>query len=106
MQPHYRNLRGTPDIVFRAERMAVFLHGCYWHRYASCFLASHPKKDREAWTARFEETVRRDQRVDASLRADGWWVYIACECDILRRPATLAKDAARFLSQRRASALR
>lgn len=101
---HDRDLPGTPDIVFREERMVVFVHGCYWHRHANCDRTTHPKNDRRAWVARFEQMVRRDQQNMDALRSEGWWVYVAWECDILRRPATVATDVARFLAQRSSSA--
>lgn len=94
---HERSLPGTPDIVFPHERVAVFVHGCYWHRHANCPRASIPKKDPMVWVARFEEMVRRDQRNIKALRADGWRVYVAWECDILRRPMSVAEDATRLL---------
>jgi DNA mismatch endonuclease, patch repair protein len=28
-----RDLPGSPDIVNRSKRIAIFVHGCYWHRY-------------------------------------------------------------------------
>src|SRR5689334_15582438 len=42
---HARDLPGRPDIVFRSRRIAVFVHGCFWHRHAdpSCKLARLPK---------------------------------------------------------------
>lgn len=94
---HDRALPGTPDIVFAEQRMVVFVHGCYWHRHANCPRATHPKNDQKAWVSRFEEMVRHDQQNIQMLRADGWWVYVAWECDILRRPMTVADDAAQVL---------
>jgi DNA mismatch endonuclease, patch repair protein len=30
---HLRNLPGKPDLAFPGRRKAVFVHGCFWHRY-------------------------------------------------------------------------
>lgn len=97
---HDRSLPGTPDLVFTDEKMSVFVHGCYWHRHAGCPRAALPENDTLAWVGRFQRKVAHDQQVAAALRGDGWWVYVAWECDILRRPAAVAEDAARFLERR------
>ena len=28
-----RDLPGTPDVVFREQKLAVFFHGCFWHSH-------------------------------------------------------------------------
>lgn len=33
---HDERLPGRPDIVFAGPRIAVFVHGCFWHRHAGC----------------------------------------------------------------------
>ena len=30
-----RDLPGSPDIIFRAKRIAIFVHGCFWHQHAT-----------------------------------------------------------------------
>ena len=30
---HAADLPGKPDLVFRARRAVVFVHGCYWHMH-------------------------------------------------------------------------
>lgn len=94
---HETSLPGTPDIVFSDRRVVVFVHGCYWHRHANCSRATVPKHDSLAWVTRFEGMVRRDQRNIKALREDGWRVFVAWECDILRRPSAVAEAAARLL---------
>lgn len=98
-QMHDKELPGTPDIVFADNHMAVFVHGCYWHRHAGCPLATVPKSESIKWISKFEAAVRRDQEVAARLRKCGWRVYVGWECDILRSPKAVADDIAAFLSQ-------
>lgn len=83
---HERNvagLFGTPDIVFRGDRIAVFVHGCYWHRHHGCSRARVPMNDTSKWLDKFANIVARDQQVAAALREGGWLPYVAWECDIL-----------------------
>lgn len=36
---HDRRLPGTPDLVFPSRRIALFVHGCFWHRHPGCAAA-------------------------------------------------------------------
>ena len=77
---HARDLPGTPDVVFRRARLAVFVHGCYWHRHEGCRRASTPKTNVEFWTAKFAANVARDRRNRDDLRAIGWMSYVVWGC--------------------------
>jgi DNA mismatch endonuclease (patch repair protein) len=33
---HRKDLPGTPDLVFPKWRVAIFVHGCFWHRHDDC----------------------------------------------------------------------
>jgi len=102
---HDKDLPGTPDIVFSNERMAVFVHGCYWHRHHRCSGARLPNTNTETWLNRFSANVARDQKVSAHLRADGWWVFVVWECEINADPDGAAVRVARALSVRTAREL-
>ena len=30
---NYKALPGKPDIVFTRKKIAIFIHGCYWHEH-------------------------------------------------------------------------
>src|SRR6476619_2367838 len=36
---HTAELPGSPDIVVRKYRKAIFVHGCFWHQHEGCTLA-------------------------------------------------------------------
>jgi DNA mismatch endonuclease (patch repair protein) len=62
-----------PDFVFRRERVAVFVDGCFWHR---CPLHSKiPESNREFWEQKLSRNVERDRLVDRELRKAGWRVW-------------------------------
>lgn len=77
---HARDLPGRPDIVFRSRKVAVFVHGCYWHRHPDCRFAYTPKSRVDFWTDKFEQNVARDERVSYELEARGWSVVVVWEC--------------------------
>lgn len=77
-----RDLPGTPDIVFRASKIALFVHGCYWHRHDGCQLSGMPKKKVAKWLETFNSVVVRDQVARARLEVDGWKQVVLWECEI------------------------
>lgn len=92
---HARELAGKPDIVFRSRRIALFVHGCFWHRHG-CGLAYVPKTRPEFWQRKFEGNIARDRRTEHELETRGWRVVVVWECQ-LRDLTSLAKDLARKL---------
>lgn len=78
---HRKDLPGRPDLVFPKHRLAVFVHGCLWHRHDGCRYASTPKSRVAFWTAKFEANVVRDARQKAALRTLGWQVLVIWQCE-------------------------
>lgn len=77
---HRRDLPGSPDLVFSKRAVALFVHGCFWHRHARCRRAAMPKSQTVYWTRKFERNIARDRRVMAELRALGWMPVVVWEC--------------------------
>src|SRR5262249_32640483 len=72
---------GRPDIVLAKYRLAIFVHGCFWHRHG-CLYTYTPKSRLEFWNKKFEENLTRDIRNQKSLQELGWRVVIVWECEI------------------------
>lgn len=83
---HAKDLKGRPDIVLPKYRMAIFVHGCFWHRHAGCRNATIPATRIEFWTAKFDGNVERDSRNAAALEEAGWTVITVWECDLKSNP--------------------
>jgi len=79
-QIHVGKLPGTPDIVFSRKKLAVFVHGCFWHRHG-CRLTTNPKTRHDFWAEKFRRNQERDSAVRAELEALGWAVYEVWECE-------------------------
>jgi len=91
-------LPGKPDFVFRRERVAVFVDGCFWHKCPACF--RQPTSNEEYWQKKFARNVRRDRTVSAELRLRGWRVVRIWEHSLKREPARVATRMRRALSGR------
>ena len=76
------SLPGRPDVVFPGRRVAIFVHGCFWHRCPSCAL-SEPKANADFWSSKFRENQRRDQRAQAALAEIGWRSLVIWEHQLL-----------------------
>jgi DNA mismatch endonuclease (patch repair protein) len=77
---HRKSLPGTPDLVFPKHRMALFVHGCFWHRHSNCHKASFPKSRVAFWAAKFARNVARDQEVEQKLKSMNWRTLTIWEC--------------------------
>lgn len=80
-----RSLPGRPDIVLRKHQAVVFVHGCFWHRHQGCSIATTPKTRTDFWAEKFRKNVQRDVDVAEKLRAQGWRVLVAWECELAPR---------------------
>lgn len=78
---NHNKVPGKPDIVFVSKKLAIFVHGCYWHRCPTCNL-SIPKSNSMFWKDKFEKNKERDNRKTEELIRLGWNVLVVWECEI------------------------
>ena len=77
---HRKDLPGKPDIILPKYGIAVFVHGCFWHRHPRCKFAYTPKSRLEFWQKKFDSNTKRDRRNRRQLRKLGWEVVVVWEC--------------------------
>ena len=51
----HRPVFGKPDFVFPAERIAVFVDGCFWHGCPKCY--TRPKTNHAFWDKKRENNL-------------------------------------------------
>lgn len=73
---------GHPDIWMRKYNIAIFVHGCYWHRHQGCKYAYMPKSREDFWAKKFEANVKRDEEVRQQLAVQEIRTLIIWECTI------------------------
>jgi len=81
---HVRTLSGNPDIVLPKYRVAIFVHGCFWHGH-NCYLFKLPTSRREFWLTKISQNRQRDSRDTQALLASGWRVLCVWECALKGR---------------------
>lgn len=77
-----RKLPGTPDIVLKKYKAAIFINGCFWHGHDGCKYYRLPKSNVEFWQTKIDRNQARDISTDAELAAMGWRVIRLWECEI------------------------
>ncbi|WP_352470390.1 very short patch repair endonuclease [Mesorhizobium sp. M0085] len=77
-----RRLPGTPDVVLPGRRLAIFVHGCFWHRHVGCRFATAPRTRAQFWQDKFARNVARDAAKRCQLEAAGWRVVEIWECEV------------------------
>lgn len=76
------NIPGHPDIYLSKYNLAIFIHGCFWHRHNNCKLAYTPKSRVEFWNNKFETNIARDSKVIELLSEKNIRFLIIWECAI------------------------
>lgn len=86
MRTNMRGLPGRPDIAFPVHRVAVFVHGCFWHQHGCSHSGRLPVSNSEYWRLKFASNRERDARKATELTSAGWTVVTIWECEIAAEP--------------------
>jgi DNA mismatch endonuclease, patch repair protein len=81
-QRNYK-IYGKPDFVFREQKTAVFLDGCFWHGH-DC-RNTRPSQNAEYWQKKRAKNMARDADVTAHLEKLGWAVIRIWECELKKK---------------------
>jgi len=96
---HVSRLPGRPDMVVPSQRLAIFVHGCFWHSHRCRYGMVHPATNVEFWRKKRLGNVRRDKRNFRVLRKTGWKVVTVWEC-WTRKPDALRERLAVLLHKK------
>jgi DNA mismatch endonuclease (patch repair protein) len=80
---HVSDLPGKPDLVFVRKRVAIFVHGCFWHCHPkeSCLDSKIPKSNSDYWLKKLQRNVVRDAESLSKLQELGWRVLVIWDCE-------------------------
>jgi DNA mismatch endonuclease (patch repair protein) len=80
---HAKALPGKPDITLPSRRIAVFVHGCFWHGCQKCIDGKRKvKSNSEYWSEKILRNKQRDSRHKKALRRAGWKPLTIWECEV------------------------
>lgn len=83
-------IAGRPDVSFPAQRLVVFVDGCFWHGCPHC-RRKLPKTNRAYWKQKIARNVALARRRNAQLRRNGWTVVRIWEHEMADMAAVKAK---------------
>lgn len=87
---------GRPDVAFVKYKLAIFIHGCYWHRCPRCSYKL-PKTNKNFWRKKFEKNRERDSRKVAELKKLDWRVLVVWEHEIKKEPEKIVNKIKQIL---------
>lgn len=71
---------GSPDIILKDSKTAMFINGCFWHKCPKCYI--EPKSRKDFWLPKIQKNVERDRKNIKLLKKNGWEVLVFWEHDI------------------------
>ena len=91
---HRKDLPGKPDIVLPGRKLAIFVHGCFWHGHDCARGSRVPKQNRDYWVGKVDRNRARDAKSNEALTSLGWRAATIWECDLKDEAALNARLAA------------
>jgi DNA mismatch endonuclease (patch repair protein) len=79
---HRKDIPGRPDIAYPGRRIAIFVHGCFWHGHDCPRGARAPKANADYWSAKVARNKARDAATIATLEENGWRSLVVWECEL------------------------
>lgn len=67
------NIIGKPDVVFKEEKVAIFIDGCFWHGCPVC-KRKLPDTNRQYWKKKITRNIELAKKNNQRLRREGWSV--------------------------------
>jgi DNA mismatch endonuclease (patch repair protein) len=90
-----RGMRRRVDVMFPRARVAILVHGCFWH-----WCPDHgnlPRANADFWRAKLVGNRSRDEDTMERLTKEGFRVVVVWEHE---DPATAAQSIARLVRER------
>tara|TARA_B100000963_G_C22596967_1_gene658349 strand:- start:286 stop:729 length:444 start_codon:yes stop_codon:yes gene_type:complete len=76
---------GNPDIIIKKYKLALFVHGCFWHGHNNCKYFRYPKSNVEFWKKKINANIDRDKKVSEKLSNLSYQIFVIWECEIKQK---------------------
>jgi DNA mismatch endonuclease (patch repair protein) len=78
-------------LTLKKYRVAVFVHGCFWHQHHGCRFAYQPASNAMFWRTKLRGNAKRDRLIEQALLRQDWRVLIIWECALRAKPEALKR---------------
>ncbi|MGJ1244087.1 MULTISPECIES: very short patch repair endonuclease [Sphingobacterium] len=98
---HDKSLPGTPDIVIKKYKLAIFVDGEFWHGFDWKNKRETIKSNRLFWIPKIERNMQKDMRVNKALRDMDYVVFRFWTQDIIKNLPKVLNQIELFLETRK-----
>ena len=92
-------LPGTPDIVFGRSKVAMFVHGCFWHGH-DCPRYRTPRQNQQFWIEKVFRNEARHNRNVLRLQELGYQTLTVWECELKNGTADIIRQLEGILAKK------
>ena len=75
-------INGSPDVILTKRKIAIFIHGCFWHQHPKCEYAVRPKSNKKFWLPKLKKNIQRDKKNINFFKKRGYRIIILWECEV------------------------
>lgn len=97
---HRKDILGKPDLAWIGRKLAILVHGCFWHGHNCKEGSRKPKSRADYWISKIESNRNRDHTQQAILESLGWRLLVVWECEISKNPDAVQKKIVRLLEKK------
>ena len=91
------SLKGKPDLVFKKDKVVVFLDSCFWHGCRwHCRL---PRTNRVYWRTKIANNKKRDKKTNKIYKKIGWKILRFWEHEINNNFAKVIREIENSLNK-------
>ena len=98
---HQDELPGTPDIVIKKYKLAIFVDGEFWHGYNWKEARENIKSNQEFWIPKIERNIQKDFASNKALRDLGYTVFRFWSHEILKKLPVILNQIDLFIETRK-----
>lgn len=98
---HQNELPGTPDIVIKKYKLAIFVDGEFWHGYNWKEARENIKSNQEFWIPKIERNIQKDFASNKALRDLGYTVFRFWSHEILNKLPIILNQIDLFIETRK-----
>lgn len=95
---HRKDIPGKPDLAWIGRKLAIYVHGCFWHGHNCKEGVRKPKSRADYWISKIERNRQRDHTQQVTIESLGWRVLVIWECE-LRNGNEVATRIKHFILQ-------
>jgi len=96
-----KSVFGTPDLVFKSKKVALFVDSEFWHGKDWQTQKERIKSNREFWLKKIEANIRRDILVNITLQKEGWTVLRFWGKEVEKEIECCVEEIAEALGEKR-----